>query len=138
MVAELKFGINTPQLDLFLERVKVLTLEEIKTSSARGTAVNAAVNAARKTARGIARAIARNAAWHAARNAALNTTWNAPWYAAQLDGQDSAWSAGDVATAIVVMDAISEEHFKILTEPFAGILIELEIVWTPTKESFIT
>jgi len=132
---ELKFGSNTPQVNLFLERINVLTLEEIKTSMARGTALNAALNIARKTARQIARAMARNAAWNTARNAALDTTWNAAWYAAQVDAQDSAWSAGDVATAIVVMDLISEEHFKILTEPFAEILTELGIIWTPTTET---
>jgi hypothetical protein len=75
------YGPNSPQVELFIERLKVMTAEEV---------------------RGIA---ARDTAWDAAR--------------------DAAW----IATAIVVMDLISEEQFTTLTELFAEILIELGIAW---------
>jgi hypothetical protein len=106
-----KYGPNSPQVELFIERLKVLTDEE-----ARGIA-------ARSAARSAARDAARSAAWDAA-------AWSAAWIA----GRDVAawiapWEAAWIVTAIVAMDLITEEQFQILTEPFAEILVELGIAW---------
>jgi hypothetical protein len=97
-----KYGPNTVQVELFMERLKVLSDEEVKRIAARSAAWEAAWD------------VARRAAWSATREA----TWDA--------ARTAAWAA----QAIVVMDLITEEQFQILTEPFAEILVELGIVWT--------
>jgi hypothetical protein len=112
-----KYGPNSPQVEIFIERLKVMTDEE-----ARGIA---------------ARSAARDAAWSAARDAAWDAAWIAPWGAAWIAARSAAWIAAWIApwgaawivTAIVAMDLITEEQFQILTEPFAEILVELGIVW---------
>jgi hypothetical protein len=120
-----KYGPNSPQVELFIERLKVMTDEEVKTLVERLAVQDAAWDAAWAAARNTAwdaawntaRDAARNTAWDAARNAAWNTAWDATW--------NTAWAA----QAIVVMDLITEEQFQILTELFAEILVELGIVW---------
>jgi hypothetical protein len=108
-----KYGPNSPQVELFIERLKVLTDEEVERIAAWNTAWDAAWDTA------------QNTAWIAARDAAWNTAWDT--------ARDAAWdTARDTtraAQAIVVMDLITEDQFTILTEPFAEILAELGIVW---------
>jgi hypothetical protein len=96
-----KYGPNSPQVELFIERLKVVTAEEVKKL--------------------IERLAVRNTAWNTARNTAWDATWNTT--------RDAAWNTTRAAQAIVVMDLITEEQFQILTEPFAEILVELGIAW---------
>jgi hypothetical protein len=110
-----KYGPNSPQVELFIERLKVMTDEE-----ARGIAAR---SAARRAARDAAWDAARDAAWIAARDAA-------DWDAADWD---AAWIAAWILTAIVAMDLITLDQFTILTEPFAEILVELGIVWKSSE-----
>jgi hypothetical protein len=107
------YGPNTPKVELFIERLKSLSDEEVRNVAARLAAWAAAWDAAWDAA--------RDAAWDAARNAARNEAWDA--------ALDTAWDAARVAAAIVVMDLITEEQFTTLAEPFAEILTELGIVW---------
>jgi hypothetical protein len=109
-----KYGPNSPQVELFIERLKVMTDEE-----ARGIA-----------ARSAARRAARDAAWDAARDAAWIAAWILAWDAAAWD---AAWIAAWILTAIVAMDLITLDQFTILTEPFAEILVELGIVWKSSE-----
>jgi hypothetical protein len=99
-----QYGPNTPQIELFLERLRVLSVEEVDAAAARVAARVAAWDAAQ---------VARAAVWATARAAVWATARAAAW----------------AAEAIVVMDLITEEQFTILTEPFAEILVELGIVW---------
>jgi hypothetical protein len=108
-----KYGPNTPQVELFIERLKVLTDEEVK----------------RIAAWDVARIAARDATWDAARIPAWNTAWNTVRDATWNTTWDAAWKTAWAAQAIVVMDLITEEQFTILTKPFAEILVELGIVW---------
>jgi hypothetical protein len=112
-----EFGPNTPKVELFIERLKVMSDEEIKT----------AARAAWDTARA-AWDTARDAAW-AAEAAAWDTARAAAWDTARAAAWDTSRDAAWAAEAIVVMDLITEEQFTILTEPFAEILTELGIVW---------
>jgi hypothetical protein len=103
------YGINTPDVQRFIDRVGKLTEEEIEAAGDR------------------------NAAWSAAWSAARNAAWSAAWSAARNAVRIAAWSAARdavlVAEAIVVIDLITAEQFAILTEPFAEILTELNITW---------
>ena len=66
--------------------------------------------------------------------AVRSAAWDAAWYAAGYAAWDASWdAAGYAAGAIVVMDLITAEHFAILTEPFAEILVELGIVWQASE-----
>jgi hypothetical protein len=145
-----KYGPNTQQVELFIEQLKVLSVEEVKGITAWVAARDAAWDAAWDpawdaawdpawgAARVAARVAARDTAWVAARDAAWDAALDAAWVAARdetLDpawdaALDTAWDAARVAAAIVVMDLITEEQFTTLTEPFAEILVELGIVWT--------
>jgi hypothetical protein len=120
-----KYGPNSPQVELFIERLKVLTDEE-----ARGIATrSAAWDAAWIAPWGAARSAARSAAWSAARDAAWDAAWIAARSAAWIAAWIAPWGAAWIVTAIVAMDLITEEQFQILTEPFAEILVELGIAW---------
>jgi hypothetical protein len=112
-----KYGPNTPQVELFIERLKVLTDEEVERI------------AARDVARDAAREAAWDVAWDAAWDVAWDTAWAATWSATRDAVRDVARNAAWAARAIVVMDLITEEQFTILTEPLAEILVELGIVW---------
>jgi hypothetical protein len=132
-----EFGPNTPKVELFIERLRVLSDEEIKTAAwaardtardARDTARDAvwaaeaaAWDTARAAAWDTARDTARDAVWATARAAA----WATVWATARATARAAAWAA----EAIVVMDLITEDQFTILTEPFAEVLVELGIVW---------
>jgi hypothetical protein len=116
-----KYGPNTVQVELFMERLKVLTDEEVERIAARDVARDAAREAAWDAA--------REAAWEAARDAVWDAAWNTAWDAAWDAAWDVAWATSRTARAIVVMDLITEEQFTILTEPLAEILVELGIVW---------
>jgi hypothetical protein len=117
-----KYGPNSPQVELFIERLKVMTAEEVKTLIERLAVQDAARNDP-WVAWAVPWVATRYAAW-VAWVAAYDATWDAAW-----DAWDAARYAGRVAQAIVVMDLITAEQFAILTEPFAEILIELGIVW---------
>jgi hypothetical protein len=114
-----KYGPNSPQVELFIKRMKSLSDEEAKRITAwdptRGPRVwNPARDAARDAAWDETPRGTRRAAWDAAaREVPSIVPWKAVW----------------IATAIVVMDLITEEQFTILTEPLAEILVELGIVW---------
>jgi hypothetical protein len=114
-----KYGPNSPQVELFIDRLKVLTAEEVKRIAARSAAWDAGWIAAWDATREAAWNTTRDTAWDTAWDAARNTTRNTAW--------DATWAATRAAQAIVVMDLISEEQFQILTEPFAEILAELGI-----------
>jgi hypothetical protein len=116
-----KYGPNSPQVELFIDRLKVLTDEEVERIAARDVARDAAREAAWDAAREAAWDASWDAAWDAAREAARDAAWEAAW--------DVAWATSRTARAIVVMDLISEEQFQIITEPFTEILVELGIVW---------
>jgi phage protein D len=128
-----KYGPNTPKVELFIERLKVMTVEEAKRIAARSAAWDAARSAARDATRVEAWDAARDAtrveAWDAARVAARSAAWDAARSAAWDAAWDAARGAAWIVTAIVAMDLITEEQFQILTEPFAEILVELGIVW---------
>jgi hypothetical protein len=119
------YGPNTPKVELFIERLKSLSDEEVRNVAARLAAWAAAWDAAWDAARDAAWDAARNAARNEAWDAALDAAWDPAWDAAL----DTAWDAARVAAAIVVMDLITEEQFTTLAEPFAEILTELGIVW---------
>jgi hypothetical protein len=116
-----KYGPNSPQVELFIERLKVMTAEEVKTLIERLAVQDAAWEAA------------WDATWNTTCAAARNTAWDAAWIAAWDAARDAdwiaPWGAAWIVTAIVVMDLITEEQFQILTEPFAEILAELGIAW---------
>ena len=78
-----------------------------------GREVAAVVERARSLTGGEAKLLdaAWSAAWSAARSAARSAAWDAAW--------DAAWSA---ARALVVRDLISEQHFAILTGPWAAVM----------------
>jgi hypothetical protein len=111
------YGPNSPQVELFIERLKVVTAEEVKKLIERLAVRDTAWNTA------------RNTAWNTARNTAWDAAWNTAWDATWNTTRDAAWDATRAAQAIVVMDLITEEQFQILTEPFAEILVELGIAW---------
>jgi hypothetical protein len=128
-----KYGPNTVQVELFIDRLKVLTDKEVKRIAARDTAREATWDAARSAAWDAAWDAARGAAWDAIWEATRNITRNTAWDAARDATWDVAWNTSRAARAIVVMDLITEEQFTILTEPFAEILVELGIVWKPSE-----
>jgi hypothetical protein len=132
-----KYGPNTVQVELFIERLKVLTDKEVRGIAAWiaareatwDAAWEAAWIAARDAARATASIAAWDAAWDVAWDVAWDTAWAATWSATRDAVRDVARNAAWAAQAIVVMDLITEEQFTILTEPFAEILVELGIVW---------
>jgi hypothetical protein len=135
-----KYGPNSPQVELFIERLKVMTDEEARGIAARSAARRAARDAAWDAARDAAWIAARDAAdwdaadWDAARDAARDAAWIAAWILAwDAAAWDAAWIAAWILTAIVAMDLITLDQFTILTEPFAEILVELGIVWKSSE-----
>jgi hypothetical protein len=120
-----KYGPNSPQVELFIDRLKVLTDEEVERITARSAAWSAAWIAAWSAAW----ITTRDAAWDAAWDVVWDTTREATWDAARDAARATASIAARDAQVIVVMDLITEEQFTILTEPFAEILVELGIVW---------
>ena len=113
------YGPNTKQVTAFIERLKVLTVEEIAFvmawdeawDEARDEAWNKAWDEARDEARDTARHVACAAAGAAACEAARVASWGQCW---------------DAILALVVRDLISVEHFDVLTEPFKEIINQLE------------
>jgi hypothetical protein len=112
-----KYGPNSAQVEIFIDRLKVVSVEEVKTLIAR--------LAVQDTTRAATREAALDAIWSATRTTARRAAWSAAREATWDVPRAAAWSA----TAIVVMDLVTEEQFTILTEPFAEILAELGIVW---------
>jgi hypothetical protein len=66
---------------------------------------------------------ARNAAWNAARNAAWNAASDAAGNAARNAARNAGWDAAcDAATALVVRDLITLEHFDTLYGPWRDVI----------------
>jgi hypothetical protein len=105
-----EFGPNTPKVRLFIERLKVLSVEEVKGIAAwRASRDPRAWNPARNPAR----RAAWDTAWVAARDAALEAAWDtargaarvAAWDAARLAAWDAAWDAARDAAWDAALDA---------------------------------
>jgi hypothetical protein len=117
-----KYGPNTASVELFIARLKVLSVEEVKGITARRASRDPrAWNPARNPA--------RRAAWDETLDPARRAAWDAAWDALCEVPSIVHWEAVWIVTAVLVMDLITEEHFTTLTEPFAEILVELGIVW---------
>ena len=87
-----------------IDRVRMLTTDELRQ-----------LTAVRDAARGAARAAARDAAGDAARDAARNAAWGAAWSAARA-------AARDAALATLVRDLITPKQYDLLMAPWRTVI----------------
>jgi hypothetical protein len=130
--SHLALGPNGREVAALIDRAGRLTPAEAEAlAAARDAAWDAARNAAWAAAWDAAWAAARHAAWvaarsvasdaarYAARDAARDAAWEAAWDAAC----DAAWdAAGNAATALVVRNLITLEHFDTLYGPWRDVI----------------
>jgi hypothetical protein len=123
-VTDLIYGPQTPAVQALISRASRLTPDEVTALAVAGAADwvagsaawNAAINA-------VAAARDVGAAW-----AAGSAAWNAAMDAVAAAGasvsaaRDAVAAAGDAALALVVRGLISEDHYRILTGPWARVV----------------
>ena len=90
----------------------------IRRVTAMPQARDAALDAAWDAARDAAWVAALDAAWDAARDASWDAAWVAARDASWDAARDAAWDAAlDAASAVVVRDLITKDHYQTLTAP---------------------